>query len=151
MTKKSEIVIKKYPNRRLYNTATSSYITLEEIAEIIKEGTDFKVVDAKTNKDLTHSTLTQIILDQETKGYNVLPSDFLKYIIKIYKSPMSKSFSQYLSYAIAQFEKSPDLTKVTDALNTNEWKKGWADINEQNKKIFDSMFGMFYNQDDKKK
>ena len=146
---KSQIVIKKYPNRRLYNTSTSCYIKLDEIAELIKENVDFIVIDAKSEKDITHSTLIQIILEQETKGYTVFSDEFLKYIIKMHTSPLSKSFMEYLSYAILQFEsnKSGHNTFTNDS-----WEKGWQSINEQNKKIVDSFFSAFFNDsgDDKK-
>ena len=77
-------VIKKYANRRLYNTATSSYVTLDFLADMVKNGEDFVVYDAKSGDDITHSVLTQIIFEEESKGQNLLPIQFLRQLIKFY-------------------------------------------------------------------
>jgi polyhydroxyalkanoate synthesis repressor PhaR len=77
----ARIVIKKYANRRLYNTASSTYVTLEHLSEMVKEGVDFVVFDAKTNEDITRSVLTQIIFDEESRGQNLLPIQFLRQLI----------------------------------------------------------------------
>src|SRR5947209_15942657 len=83
------VVIKKYANRRLYNTASSSYVTLEHLAEMVREGTDFVVYDAKTNEDLTRSVLTQIIFEEENSGsQNLLPLQFLRQLIRFYGDSM---------------------------------------------------------------
>ncbi|MDJ1406974.1 MAG: polyhydroxyalkanoate synthesis regulator DNA-binding domain-containing protein [Candidatus Midichloria sp.] len=82
MTDKS-LLIKKYPNRRLYNTATSNYVTLENIRQLIKRGYDVEVVDVKTGEDLTKLTLIQIVLEQQQNGYELLPLEFLKQLIKL--------------------------------------------------------------------
>src|SRR5207344_3608035 len=82
------VVVKKYANRRLYNTATSSYVTLDDLAQMIKEGGDFVVYDAKTGEDLTRSVLTQIIVEQEQKGQNMLPISFLRQLISLYGDSM---------------------------------------------------------------
>src|SRR5262249_60287276 len=85
---KKPVVVKKYANRRLYNTATSSYVTLDDLAKMIKEGGDFVVYDAKTGEDLTRSVLTQIIVEQEQKGQNLLPISFLRHLIGCYGDSM---------------------------------------------------------------
>ena len=77
----SAVVIKKYANRRLYNTATSTYVTLDDLAEMVKQGTDFVVYDAKSGEDITRSVLTQIIFEEESKGTNLLPIKFLRQLI----------------------------------------------------------------------
>src|SRR3954466_26975 len=81
-------IIKKYANRRLYDTETSAYITLEDLCDRVKQGKDFVVVDAKTGQDLTRQVLAQIIYEQETKGFNMLPTDFLRNVIKVYDDGM---------------------------------------------------------------
>ncbi|RMF02535.1 MAG: polyhydroxyalkanoate synthesis repressor PhaR, partial [Alphaproteobacteria bacterium] len=78
------VIIKKYANRRLYNTDTSTYVTLDDLAEMVKSERDFVVYDAKTGEDLTHSVLTQIIVEQESKGQNLLPIRFLRQLIRFY-------------------------------------------------------------------
>ena len=102
------VVIKKYANRRLYNTGTSSYITLEDIAEMVREETDFQVVDAKTGEDITHQILTQIILDQESsgKGAQMLPVSFLRDLIGMYGNSMQSMIPGYLEASMASFRKN---------------------------------------------
>ena len=78
------IIIKKYANRRLYNTHTSSYVTLEHLAQMVKDGVDFAVLDAKSGEDITRSVLTQIIVEEEAKGENLLPIRFLRQLIALY-------------------------------------------------------------------
>ena len=90
------VVIKKYANRRLYNTETSSYITLEHLAQLTREGREFKVLDAKSDEDITHSVLTQIIMDEESRGESMLPSGFLRQIISMYGDSMQSMVPQYL-------------------------------------------------------
>jgi polyhydroxyalkanoate synthesis repressor PhaR len=101
-------IVKKYANRRLYDTGRSSYVTLEDLAEMVREGIDFKVVDAKSNKDLTQSVLTQIIVEQESKedSPNLLPQNFLKEIIKFYGGNMQAFLPTYLEQAMQNFVQS---------------------------------------------
>jgi polyhydroxyalkanoate synthesis repressor PhaR len=119
-------IVKKYANRRLYDTGRSSYVTLEDLAEMIREGIEFKVVDAKTNKDLTQSVLTQIIVEQEAKedGPNLLPQEFLKEIIKFYGGNMQAFLPTYLEHAMKNFVESQ------------------AQMQEQMQKSFGSMMPM---------
>src|ERR1700722_20014614 len=81
---KSSVVIKKYANRRLYNTATSSYVTLDDLSRMVKEGSEFVVYDAKSGEDITRAVLTQIIVEEEQKGQNLLPISFLRQLISLY-------------------------------------------------------------------
>ena len=90
------VVIKKYANRRLYNTASSSYVTLDHLSEMVREGTDFVVLDAKTGDDITRSVLTQIIFEQESKGQNLLPVQFLRRLIRFYGDQMQGFLPPYL-------------------------------------------------------
>ena len=91
------IEIKKYSNRRLYNTETSSYITQEDIVSLIKQGKSFKIRDVETKKDITSSILTQIVLDRETTGTNLIPEEFLKQIILFYENDRSSEMFGFLS------------------------------------------------------
>jgi polyhydroxyalkanoate synthesis repressor PhaR len=96
------VIIKKYANRRLYNTATSAYVTLEDLADMVKKGTDFIVHDAKTGEDITRSVLTQIIFEQESKGHNLLPIKFLRQLIRFYGDQMQALIPSYLEMSIEQ-------------------------------------------------
>ncbi|MET0481594.1 MAG: polyhydroxyalkanoate synthesis repressor PhaR [Aestuariivirgaceae bacterium] len=94
------VVIKKYANRRLYNTSTSSYVTLDDLSEMVKKGTDFSVYDAKTGEDITRSVLTQIIFDEENKGQNLLPIRFLRQLIRFYGDSMQAFIPSYLEFSL---------------------------------------------------
>ncbi|MFO1242113.1 MAG: polyhydroxyalkanoate synthesis repressor PhaR, partial [Rickettsiales bacterium] len=100
---KDTVVIKKYANRRLYNTQTSMYITLEDVSKMVKEGVDFEVRDAKTSEDLTRQILTQIIVEQELSGQNVLSVNFLKRIINLYDDNLREFVPHYLEQSIEGF------------------------------------------------
>src|SRR5690606_25315226 len=97
------IVIKKYANRRLYNTATSSYVTLDYLADMVKNGQDFVVYDAKTNDDITHSVLTPIIFEEENKRQNLLPIQFLRQLIKFYGDNLQAFVPSYLEMSMDAF------------------------------------------------
>src|ERR1700726_996365 len=101
-------VVKKYATRRLYNTASSSYVTLEDLAKMIKDGGDFIVHDAKTNEDITRSVLTQIIVEQEQKGQNLLPVSFLRQLISLYGDSMQFLVPGYLEQAMVSFARNQD-------------------------------------------
>ena len=102
------VVVKKYANRRLYNTATSSYVTLDDLARMIKEGGDFVAYDAKTGEDLTRSVLTQIIVEQEQKGQNLLPISFLRQLISLYGDSMQFLVPGYLEKAMIAFAQNQE-------------------------------------------
>ena len=99
-TDKEPTVIKKYANRRLYNTGTSTYVTLEDLADMVKAGEDFVVYDAKTGEDITRSVLTQIIFEQENKGQNLLPITFLRQLIRFYGDSIQNLIPTYLDFSI---------------------------------------------------
>ncbi len=103
--KDGPIVIKKYANRRLYDTGRSSYVTLEDLCQMVKDGQDFIVYDAKSGDDLTRQVLTQIILDQESKGENMLPESFLKQLIGFYGDSVQSFVPSYLEQAFSAFTK----------------------------------------------
>jgi polyhydroxyalkanoate synthesis repressor PhaR len=108
-TKASSITIKKYANRRLYNTATSSYVTLENLAAMVKQGTEFNVYDAKTGEDLTRSVLTQIIVEEEGKsGQNLLPVSFLRQLIGFYGDSMQWMVPKYLEQSMQTLTTNQD-------------------------------------------
>jgi polyhydroxyalkanoate synthesis repressor PhaR len=96
-------VVKKYANRRLYNTESSSYITLENLAEMVRQGRDFVVYDAKTGDDITRGVLTQIIVEEEGKGQNLLPITFLRQLIGLYGGSMQGLVPKYLEHAMTSF------------------------------------------------
>lgn len=105
MTKAAEpqqdpVIIKKYANRRLYNTDSSSYVTLEDLATMVRSERDFVVFDAKTGEDLTHGILTQIIVDEESKGQNLLPIRFLRQLIRFYGNSIEQLVPSYLEFSL---------------------------------------------------
>ena len=101
MAKEQEpTTIKKYANRRLYNTGTSTYVTLEDLAEMVKSGEDFVVIDAKSGDDITRSVLTQIIFEQENKGQSLLPIAFLRQLIRFYGDSIQNLIPTYLDFSI---------------------------------------------------
>jgi polyhydroxyalkanoate synthesis repressor PhaR len=106
----ARVVIKKYANRRLYNTASSSYVTLEHLAEMVKEGVDFVVYDAKTGEDITRSVLTQIIFEEENRGAgtNLLPIQFLRQLIGFYGNNMQAFLPSYLELSLEAFTKQQE-------------------------------------------
>jgi polyhydroxyalkanoate synthesis repressor PhaR len=99
-TEKEPTTIKKYANRRLYNTGTSTYVTLEDLADMVKTGEDFVVFDAKTGEEITRSVLTQIIFEQENKGQNLLPITFLRQLIRFYGDSIQNLIPTYLDFSI---------------------------------------------------
>ncbi len=100
------VVIKKYANRRLYNTSTSSYVTLDGLRKMVQEDIDFCVIDAKTNEDLTRAILTQIIVEEESRGQNLLPISFLRQIISMYEDNMRWTLPQYLETVMGWYGKN---------------------------------------------
>jgi polyhydroxyalkanoate synthesis repressor PhaR len=102
------VIVKKYANRRLYNTETSSYITLEHLSAMTREGREFKVVDAKSGDDITHSVLTQIIMEEETRGATMLPASFLRQLISMYGDQMQSVVPLYLEASMEAFRKNQE-------------------------------------------
>ena len=102
------VTIKKYANRRLYNTSTSSYVTLEDLANMVQDGTEFIVYDAKTKEDITRPVLTQIIVEQEAKGNNLLPTGFLRQLISFYGDNLQGVVPQYLDMTMQSFARNQE-------------------------------------------
>ncbi len=106
--KPAPVRIKKYANRRLYNTATSSYVTLDYLAQMVREGLDFTVEDAKSGEDITRSVLTQIIVEEESKGQNMLPINFLRQLISLYGDNLQFMVPGYLEKSMESFASNQD-------------------------------------------
>ncbi|MDZ4790548.1 MAG: polyhydroxyalkanoate synthesis repressor PhaR [Hyphomicrobiales bacterium] len=107
--KRDQVIIKKYANRRLYNTETSAYVTLEDLAEMVRSERDFVVFDAKTSEDLTHAVLTQIIVDEEGKdGQSLLPIGFLRQLIRFYGHSIERLVPSYLEFSLNTLTKDQD-------------------------------------------
>jgi polyhydroxyalkanoate synthesis repressor PhaR len=107
-TPANTVVIKKYANRRLYNTATSTYVTLDDLAQMVKQGVEFTVYDAKTSEDITRSVLAQIIFEEENKGTNLLPINFLRQLIRFYGDSMQAFVPGYLEMSLQSLRKEQD-------------------------------------------
>jgi polyhydroxyalkanoate synthesis repressor PhaR len=132
MAKSSDrVTIKKYANRRLYDTESSTYITLDRLAQMVREGREFEVVDAKTGEDITRQVLTQIIVDEEARGATMLPLNFLKQLIGLYGNSMQNFVPQYLEAAMDAFQRNQ--SAVRDAFGGNVF----ADIAKRNMAMFE--------------
>jgi polyhydroxyalkanoate synthesis repressor PhaR len=107
------VVVKKYANRRLYNTRSSSYVTLEDLCRMVKDGVEFVVRDAKTGEDITRSVLTQIIVEEEAKGQNLLPISFLRRLIAFYGDNLQGMLAQYLDFALRGFSQNQEEMRKT--------------------------------------
>lgn len=128
------VIIKKYANRRLYNTRSSSYITLDHLAKMTREGIDYKVLDAKSGNDITHQILTQIILDEEANGEQMLPVNFLRELICMYGNSMQSLIPHYLEASMENFRANQSKLAKTfeDSLGNNPL----ARLAEQNIAMF---------------
>ena len=127
----AKVTIKKYANRRLYDTESSTYITLDRLAAMIREGRDFEVVDAKTGDDITHQVLTQIIVEEEARGSTMLPVNFLRQLIGLYGGSMQSAVPQYLDAAMDAFSKNQEAMR--DAFGG----KAFADLAKRNMAMFE--------------
>jgi polyhydroxyalkanoate synthesis repressor PhaR len=126
-----KVTIKKYANRRLYDTESSAYITLDRLAEMVREGREFQVVDAKSGEDITRQVLTQIIVDEEARGSTMLPVNFLKQLIGLYGNSMQGMVPQYLEAAMDAFQRNQ--SAFQDAFGG----KMFADIAKRNMQMFE--------------
>jgi len=144
--KQDTVTIKKYANRRLYNTETSTYVTLDDLAEMVRADRDFSVFDAKTKEDLTHGVLTQIIVDQESRGQNMLPVPFLRQLIRFYDASISRLVPGYLQFSLEAFAREQEtfqnkfskaLTNPTAALDV------YQDQVRRNMEIFQQAMSMW--------
>jgi polyhydroxyalkanoate synthesis repressor PhaR len=139
------IVIKKYANRRLYNTATSSYVTLDDLSAMVKEGGEFVVYDAKTGEDITRSVLTQIIVEEEQKGHNLLPISFLRQLISFYGDNMQWLVPRYLEHAMKSFAHNQEQMRksLQDAFGQLFPFGGLEEMGKQNMALFEKTMKMF--------
>jgi polyhydroxyalkanoate synthesis repressor PhaR len=145
-TDKEPTVIKKYANRRLYNTGTSTYVTLEDLADMVKAGEDFVVYDAKTSEDITRSVLTQIIFEQESKGQNLLPITFLRQLIRFYGDSIQNLIPTYLDFSIESLVREQEKLRnqMTAAFGPGAFSP--ATLSEQvrrNTEMFEQAMRMF--------
>ena len=132
MAKSSDkVTIKKYANRRLYDTESSAYITLDRLAQMVREGREFEVVDAKTGEDITRQVLTQIIVDEEARGATMLPISFLKQLIGLYGNSMQTFVPQYLEAAMDAFQQNQKTVRDTFGANM------FADLAKRNMAMFE--------------
>jgi polyhydroxyalkanoate synthesis repressor PhaR len=143
--KAAPVTIKKYANRRLYNTAKSSYVTLEHLSAMVREGQDFVVYDAKTGEDITRSVLTQIIFEEEAKGESMLPATFLRQIIRLYGDTLQGFVPGYLEASMETFtrnqEKMREQLRVT--FGANPAMAGFEAMARTNMEWFQNAMRMF--------
>jgi polyhydroxyalkanoate synthesis repressor PhaR len=139
------IVIKKYANRRLYNTATSSYVTLDHLSKMVKEGNDFIVFDAKTGEDITRSVLTQIIFEEEAKGQNLLPINFLRQLIRYYGDSLQSVVPDYLDMSMRSFTDNQDKMReiIPENVMDNPLYRQFEEMGRQNMAMFSQAMQMF--------
>ena len=148
-TKKSDdqdrIVIKKYANRRLYNTATSSYVTLDHLSQMVKDNTDFVVYDAKSGEDITRPVLTQIIVEEENKGQNLLPISFLRQLIGFYGDSLQGLVPSYLEQAMRAFGHNQEqMREYMQGTMQGMFPFGqFEEMNKQNIALFEQTMKMF--------
>lgn len=135
------VIIKKYANRRLYNTETSSYITLDHLATMTREGRDFKVIDAKTEEDITHNVLTQIIMEEESRGQTLLPVSFLRQLIALYGDSMQAMVPGYLEASMDSFRRNQEQFKT--AVEGAFANSPFADIAKRNMAMFEAAAEVF--------
>lgn len=136
-------VIKKYANRRLYNTGTSTYVTLEDLAEMVKAQEDFVVFDAKTSEDITRSVLTQIIFEQENKGQNLLPIAFLRQLIRFYGDSMQNMVPSYLEFSLESLVREQEKFRANMAQSFVNPFDALQDQARRNQEIFQRSMRMF--------
>ena len=145
MAKSSEgtgtVIIKKYANRRLYNTESSSYITLDHLAQMTREGRDFKVIDAKTEEDITHNILTQIIMEEENRGQTMLPVNFLRQLISMYGDSMQAMVPQYLEASMEAFRRNQ--SQFRQAIEGTFAGGPFAEIARRNMEMFEAAANAF--------
>jgi polyhydroxyalkanoate synthesis repressor PhaR len=137
------VIVKKYANRRLYNTATSSYVTLDDLAKLIKEGGDFVAHDAKTGEDITRSVLTQIIVEQEQKGQNLLPIGFLRQLISFYGDSVQFLVPGYLEQAMVAFNRNQEQMRKSLQATFGMFPFGqFEEMGKQNMALFERALKM---------
>jgi polyhydroxyalkanoate synthesis repressor PhaR len=142
-SKGEPVVIKKYANRRLYNTQTSSYVTLDHLCEMVKEGTEFEVRDARTGEDITRSVLTQIIFEEEAKGQSLLPIKFLRQLIRFYGDSLQGFVPGYLDMSMESFAKNQETMRNRIAEAFGGGSQVLEAMTRQNLAMFERAMQMF--------
>jgi polyhydroxyalkanoate synthesis repressor PhaR len=139
------IIIKKYANRRLYNTAQSSYVTLDHLAQMVRDGEDFVVYDAKTEEDITRSVLTQIIFEEEAKGQNMLPTKFLRQLIQLYGDALQGVVPSYLEASMEAFARNQEQMReqMRSAMGANPAFANLEAMTRTNMELFSNAMRMF--------
>ena len=137
------MIIKKYANRRLYNTQTSSYVTLDHLAAMVKDGTEFEVQDARTGDDITRSVLTQIIFEEEAKGQNLLPIKFLRQLIRFYGDSLQTFVPGYLDMSMDSFTKNQGAMRDRIAEALGGGNQMVENMTRQNLQLFENAMAMF--------
>lgn len=142
------VVVKKYANRRLYDTRSSSYITLDNLAEMVREGRDFVVYDAKSGEDITRGVLTQIIVEEEGKGRNLLPTPFLRQLIGFYGDQVQGLVPRYLEQAMAAFAQQQEqmraaMQKTMGSVGTLFPFGNMEEVGRQNMAMMERAFSLF--------
>jgi polyhydroxyalkanoate synthesis repressor PhaR len=140
-SKSPKVVIKKYANRRLYNTAKSSYVTLDDLAKMVRSGEDFVVFDAKTGEDITRSVLTQIIVEEEAGEQNMLPTKFLRELIRLYGDPLQGVVPSYLDAAMEAFNRNQE--QLRRAFGGTQALENFEQIARSNMELFERSLRMF--------
>jgi polyhydroxyalkanoate synthesis repressor PhaR len=139
----ASVVIKKYANRRLYNTQSSSYVTLDHLSEMVKQGIEFEVRDARTGEDITRSVLTQIIFEEEAKGQNLLPIRFLRQLIRFYGDPMQAFVPGYLDLSMQSFIKNQEEMRERIAKVFGSGNQAVEQLARQNMALFEHSMQVF--------
>ena len=139
------ITIKKYANRRLYNTATSSYVTLDHLCQMVQDDVDFVVYDAKSGEDITRAVLTQIIVEEESKGQNLLPINFLRQLISFYGDSMQWMVPRYLEHMMESFAQNQDRMRqsMQETFGSMFPFGNLEEVGKQNMALFESAMRMF--------
>jgi polyhydroxyalkanoate synthesis repressor PhaR len=137
------VVIKKYANRRLYNTQTSSYVTLDHLCEMVKDGVEFEVRDARSGEDITRSVLTQIIFEEEAKGQNLLPIRFLRQLIRMYGDSLQAFVPGYLDMSMESFTKNQEAMRSRMAEAFGGGGQALEAMTRQNLQMFERAMRMF--------
>jgi polyhydroxyalkanoate synthesis repressor PhaR len=137
------VIIKKYANRRLYNTQTSSYVTLDHLCEMVKQGVDFEVRDARSNADITRPVLTQIIFEEEAKGQHLLPINFLRQLIRFYGDSMQAFVPGYLDLSMDSFIRNQDEMRARIAQAFGGGNQAIENLTRQNLALFERAMQMF--------
>jgi len=149
-TAQQPVVVKKYANRRLYNTESSSYITLDNLAEMVRKDRDFVVYDAKTGDDITRGVLTQIIVEEEGKGNALLPTNFLRQLIGVYGNNVPSLVPRYFEQAVANFARQQETVRETVSKTLGSFlPPGMEEVSRKNMAMMEralTLFSPFYRE-----